>query len=57
MVRREFVDALVDAAERQVVRRQHEDVGRQFLAQSGERGEIAGERVALGLVGLDADVG
>jgi len=52
----DLVDALVDAAERQVVRRQDQDVGRQLPAQFGERGEVAGERVAARLVRLHADV-
>src|SRR5581483_3926541 len=57
VVRRQLVDAQMHAAERQVVRRQDNDVGRQLAAQPGERGEVAGERIARRLVRLNADIG
>ena len=57
VMRRQFMDSLMDAAERQIVRRQYQNVGRQLPAQLFEGGQIAGERVALRLVGLHADIG
>ena len=41
----------------QVVRRQDEGFRWYRCSQLGERGEKAGERIAIGFVGLDADIG
>ena len=57
VVRRQLVDPDMDAVKRQIVRRQDQRVGRQGAAQFIERAQIAGERVALGLVRRHADIG
>ena len=51
------VDPRMDAAERQIVRRQYQRVRRQRVAEFAERAQIAGERIALGLVRRHADIG
>ena len=57
VMRRELIDPRMDAAERQIVRRQDQRVGRQRVAEFPERAQIARQRIALGLVRRDADIG
>ena len=46
---REFVDALVQSHERQIVARQHERVGRHRRLQAAQRAQEDAERIALGI--------
>src|SRR5256885_169709 len=57
MMCRELIDPPMDAAERQIMRRQHQRIGRQRVAEFSERAQIAHERIALGLVRRHADIG
>ena len=57
VMRRQLIDPRMDAAERQIVRRQHQRVGRQRGTEFPERAQITRERIALGLVRRHADIG
>ena len=52
----QFVDAGVQAVERQLVAGQHEDVRRDALLERTQRAEIEPERIAIGLDRPDADI-